>query len=109
PYGKGEFHMNIFLPQQGITMDTFLEEVTWENWQTWTNNFRKMSGTLWLPKFTLEYETTLNTVLEQLGMTSAFDKSVADFSAMIQQSGPVWIDEVKQKTFVEVNEEGTEA
>ena len=59
-----------------------------------------------LPRFKLEYEVTLNDTLEALGMGIAFSGG-ADFSGM----GPLglFISEVRHKTFVEVNEEGTEA
>ena len=61
-----------------------------------------------LPKFTLEYAITLNDVLTALGMGIAFDPARADFSRMYAGGG-VYIDSVVQKTFVDVNEEGTEA
>ena len=58
-----------------------------------------------LPRFKLEYEVSLNDTLKALGMEIAFD-SGANFSGI----GPgLFISEVKHKTFVEVNEEGTEA
>ena len=60
------------------------------------------------PKFKLEYELNLNEALETLGMGIAFTPAEADFTRM-RKSGGLWIDEVKHKTFVEVNEQGTEA
>ena len=42
-------------------------------------------------------------------MTTAFDENSADFSNMIEEDDPLWISQVKQKTFIDVNEEGTEA
>ena len=62
---------------------------------------------VWLPRFKLEYAVILNDALKALGMGIAFDSGKADFSKM----GPpgLYIDEAIHKTFVEVNEEGTEA
>ena len=64
-----------------------------------------------LPRFKLEYEVTLNSTLKTLGMETAFDPQRADFSGMYSKSARanVFIGEIKHKTFVEVNEEGTEA
>src|SRR5690606_12055883 len=57
----------------------------------------------------LEYETILNQGLEKLGMKTAFDKDKANFQKMIQEDEQIWISEVKQKTFIDVHEKGTEA
>lgn len=61
-----------------------------------------------MPRFKLEYEVALNNALTNLGMGIAFDAGKADFSGMCSD-GRVWIDEVKHKTHLTVNEEGTEA
>ncbi|MDZ7780589.1 MAG: serpin family protein [Gemmatimonadota bacterium] len=57
--------------------------------------------------FGLEWERTLNDDLAAMGMGGAFDAG-ADFSRMFEDSDP-WIDEVRQKSFVRVDEQGTEA
>ena len=63
-----------------------------------------------LPRFKLAYQVTLNDALKAFGMGIAFDLRRADFGAMFADGKPgASIDEVKHKTFVEVNEEGTEA
>ena len=84
------------------------------SWPAWTatpggtkscRDFATVKGTLAFPRFKLEYDVVLNDPLEALGMRHAFDD--ADFSAMAGE--PLFVSEVKQKSFVEVNEEGTEA
>jgi serine protease inhibitor len=64
-----------------------------------------------LPKFKLETTMELNSTLKATGMKTAFNnqklKPDADFSKMFSDSH--FISEVRQKAFVEVNEEGTEA
>ena len=61
-----------------------------------------------LPKFKMDYEVVLNEPLKTLGMISAFDEN-ANFSKMIKEKNSIWISEVKQKTFIDVNEKGSEA
>jgi serpin B len=56
----------------------------------------------------LEFESKLNNVLTDMGMGIAFDDQLADFMN-INQNGGLYISEVKHKTYVDVNEEGTEA
>jgi serine protease inhibitor len=62
-----------------------------------------------MPKYTLEYELEMKDVLTALGMGIAFVEGAADFSEICCTPGDVWIGKVKHKTFVDVNEEGTEA
>ncbi|UCH11384.1 MAG: serpin family protein [Fidelibacterota bacterium] len=107
PYGDGLFSMTILLPTPDFHVDSLVALLTPENWQAWINGFETSSGLLQLPKFTLEYDILLNEVLEALGMGEAFTGS-ADFTRMLAGGG-IWIDFVRHKTFVKVNEEGTEA
>src|SRR5690606_38607749 len=60
--------------------------------------------------FRLEYEQELSEVLQAMGMRQAFAPGGADFSGMVNGNGEnLYLSSVLQKTFVEVNEEGTEA
>lgn len=110
PYGEGRMSMYIFLPNQGVSLKTFYEKLNAENWQQWMNQFNNFDNSggvlISLPRFKLEYAIDLKDTLKALGMEIAFTKE-ANFSGMTPSS--VWIDKIKHKTFVEVNEEGTEA
>jgi len=112
PYGDGAFRMSIFLPRPGGDIDSLLSEI--DPWQfsgqqlrTWIGFMRSDSLDVYLPKFTLEYELDLKEVLGALGMQIAFTPA-ADFGSMFAGGG-VWIDKVKHKTFIEVDEKGTTA
>jgi serpin B len=108
PYGDGDFSMTIFLPTPGVDINEFaanLDESRWENYLTSLNSD---SGTLELPKFKLEYKLKMNDVLKALGMSIAFDPQQADFTR-INPAGGLYISKVLHKTFVQVDEEGTEA
>ena len=105
PYGDGRLGMYIFLPNRDSNLNKFLGNLNAGNWGDWISQFQDRQHDMMLPRFKLEYEVSLNDTLEALGMGIAFG-SGADFSGM----GPsLFISEVKHKTFVEVNEEGTEA
>jgi serpin B len=60
-----------------------------------------------MPKFGFEYEKVLNDQLKAMGMTDAFDARMADLSGI--SDADLFVSFVKQNTFVDVNEEGTEA
>lgn len=108
PYKGEKISMKVFLPKNDTTLDELQNMLTNENWEKWLELFNKKEGTVLLPKFKLEYETELNDTLKKLGMESAFHEG-ADFTKMIVEPDPIWIDKVKQKTYIDVNEEGTEA
>jgi len=107
PYGNGLFSMTIFLPRSGVDIDALIDDLNQENWIGWVNNFTEQQGIVHLPKFRFEWEDSLNNVLKALGMEIAFTGS-ADFTG-IRKSGGIFISMVKHKTFIEVDEEGTEA
>lgn len=110
PYGKNErVSMYVFLPAANSSLEQLHGEMNVVNWKKWIASFGSMEGEIGLPRFKFEYETSLNDALYALGMGIAFDDSAADFSGMRPIPPRLVISEVKHKTFVEVNEEGTEA
>jgi len=108
PYGKGRFSMTVILPKPDKSVDSLIAVMNSENWAEWTGSFKKEHGTLLLPRFKLEYEIKLNDVLKALGMEIAFEPGIADFTN-INKEGGLYISEVRHKTFVKVDEEGTDA
>ena len=106
PYGEGSFVMDIFLPAEGVSAEEFASGLDGEALSTLIGLLQSDRIKVTLPKFKAEYETSLNATLQHLGMRDAFTPS-ADFSGMSKE--PLMISEVKQKTFIEVNEEGSEA
>jgi serpin B len=111
PYGNGEFSMMVLLPRIDFDFNKLLDTLTIEYWQRIWRYLSKRDGTIALPRFTIEYDITLNDALKTLGMTDAFSAVNADFSELWHKSPDtnVSIQKVRHKTFVKVNEEGTEA
>jgi serine protease inhibitor len=107
PYGNGRMSLYVFLPKPNQKLSTFYKSLTAENWQTWMTLFSKRDGRVQLPKFKLEYEIELKQALSALGMAVAFDPNRANFANLSPMT--TVISQVKHKTFVEVNEVGTEA
>ena len=108
PYGDAGFRMTVLLPKPGRNIEQFVSQLTEQSWKEWTSAFSNTEVDLQLPKFKLEYEKKLNDVLKAMGMVIAFSESDADFTK-IDKRGGLFISEVKHKTFVQVDEEGTEA
>lgn len=108
PYSDGEMSMNIFLPKQGGLAD-IVNHLAASDWDVLIKKFRKKEGTVLLPKFELSYETSLLATLQKMGLKDAFDKSLADFSQMIVSDERIFISDMKQQTYIDVHEKGTEA
>jgi len=108
PYGEGRISMVIVLPDEGTSLNEWLESLSAERWKTWTSRLVPTEGDLQLPRFKMEYEKTLNDALKGMGMAVAFEPDRADFTGM-RDERDLFLDKVHHKAIVEVNEEGTEA
>jgi len=108
PYGGEAYSMTVVLPREGVSIDSFVAELDENGWNDLFADAQVTGIELQLPRFKLEYEKVLNDALKALGMEVAFMGGAADFSR-IAAGRDLYISRVKQKTFVEVDEEGTEA
>jgi serine protease inhibitor len=108
PYGDGQFNMFILLPKPGNTTGDIVAELSNDNWNTWINSLGTQKVVVKLPKFKFEFFRLLNDDLTDMGMGVAFDQDNADFSG-INPERELYISRVLHKTFIDVNEEGTEA
>ncbi len=109
PYGDGHYAMTLVLPGDDLPLDSLVARLDATTWADWTSRLTKVpSVTVYLPRFKVEYREELSTVLSALGMGEAFDPSAADFSG-IHASGGLYLSGVFHKTFVDVDEKGTEA
>ncbi len=128
PYGKRRLNLYVFLPKEGKTigdlLPLFSKSTDTKNTGTknaeiidssdssnaltheWASKFATNPGRIQLPRFKLESKLRLESTLTTLGMGLAFTPK-ADFSNLSDR--PSQIDQVLHKTFVEVNEVGTEA
>jgi serine protease inhibitor len=98
--------MYVFLPRTKNGLGNLLKSLDESHWAKWTKKFSSSHGTIVLPKFELRYGEKLNAVLEAMGMGVAFNKE-ADFSGITRS--PIYISDVEHKTYVKVDEQGTEA
>jgi len=112
PYGDGRMSMYLFLPDSASSLEGFQNCLTEKSWKGFLslNAFGRRKGSIAMPRFRAEFETGLEALLVELGMSKAFDRRESDFSGMMS-GGPeeVWIDEILHKAVIEVTEKGTEA
>ncbi|WP_020605830.1 serpin family protein [Spirosoma spitsbergense] len=107
PYGTGKFAMTVLLPSESTTADALIASLNSAEWAKIQKGMIMGKMDIGLPKFTLNYEVRLNSVLSDMGMPTAFTDQ-ADFTK-INNKGGLTLSFVKQNTFVAVDEKGTEA
>ncbi|TPV94269.1 MAG: serpin family protein [Myxococcales bacterium FL481] len=110
PYAGDSVVMNIALPREGRSLAAVEASLSAANIKAWTSGLSPVRVDLQLPRFRLDpgQSTPLRAPLERMGLRRAFDPQRAQFGG-ITPSEPLWIDDVIHQTFIEVNEEGTEA
>ena len=105
PYQQNELSMIIILPKEN-NISSIEEELTLQKLDEWESKLENTEVAVHLPKFKFKTKYTLNDYLKEMGMPTAFTPS-ADFSKI--DGGGLSISKAIHQTFIEVNEEGTEA
>jgi len=107
PYGDDErFGMEVLLPDEDVALDDLLGQLDAATWQQTVAQLASSTPSqLALPRFEVEWDANLNDPLQDLGIVSAFGGG--DFTPM-SPANP-FLDAVVQKTYIRVDEEGTEA
>ncbi|MFH1586878.1 MAG: serpin family protein [Candidatus Diapherotrites archaeon] len=107
PYKGENLSMLILLPR-GNDITSLENSLTSEKLSGLRNQMGEQEVIITLPKFKFEAKYFLSETLAQMGMPTAFDEDEADFSGM-DGTDDLFISQVIHQSFVEVNEEGTEA
>jgi len=110
PYGSSRMALIVVLPATNSSLKAFTNSLDVAHWKGIVSQMKKRSGEILLPRFKVEFGAELNQILRKMGMDLAFTDQ-ADFKKLAKVPPDWWvkISSVKHKTFVEVNEEGTEA
>jgi serpin B len=109
PYIDSKYSACIFLPGSNSSLIQLQKALSLSNWNNWSKEFESKQGDLALPRFKLNYNTSLSDSMKALGMNVAFDKDQADFSGMHKGKPALFIGDIKHKTYLKVDEQGTEA
>ena len=108
PYKNGKFSMYLFLPDAGSSVDALIQQLDAATWKSWLEGFHEREKfSVSMPRFQFEYKSSLAEDLKSMGLEVAFDSQEADFSGI--SPNDLFIADVIHKTYIKVNEEGTEA
>ncbi|WP_428236077.1 serpin family protein [Gracilimonas sp.] len=110
PYGDSLFSMTVMMPaDREKPIDEFISnELTKEKFDSWIAGLSEREMPVLFPKFELSYKIGMNDILNSMGMEVPFDEAEADFSG-INPDARLFISQVNHKTYVKVDEKGTEA
>jgi len=110
PYRGNRFEMVLVLPDSGVPVTDIASQLSDTLWQHWMGGTKSAELDLALPRFRLETDMNLGADLKAVGMPRAFDPDSADFGGMFAKpTERTFISEVRQKTWIAVDEAGTEA
>ncbi len=108
-YGNKRFAMYVFLPRKNAGLSDFLASLDQPHWKQWTAKLFYRQGKIILPKLESSWGESLNNALKAMGMAVAFNPLSADFSRIHPMPPRLSISDVEHKTYVKIDEEGTEA
>lgn len=110
PYKGGRWAFAALLPDEGVRLEDYLASLTGERLHESLKNAEQAAVRTAIPKFKGECAVTLNDSLKAMGMTDAFDMDRADLSGLgSSELGPLFISQVLHRTYIEVDERGTQA
>lgn len=107
PYAGGRYSMYVVLPPEGIDVNSMIPYISESAFDTAMGMLDSREVIFAMPKFKLETSLILNEALQDMGIETAFS-GAADFGG-ITAMGNLAISQVKQKCYIDVTEEGTEA
>jgi serine protease inhibitor len=109
PYGNTRFQMYVVLPRGKSTLAELMRSLDESHWHDWTGKLSSRLGKIVLPKFVATYARNLNAPLCNMGMAIAFERGNPGFSLIHRPPPNLYITDVEHKTYLKVDEEGTEA
>ena len=111
-YEGRKYAFAALLPNEDVTVQQYVDSLTGSHLQKMLADPEEIQVFTCIPKFESEYDIEMSEVLQEMGMTDAFDWRIADFSKLGTYNVDgmnICINRVLHKTFISVTEQGTKA
>ena len=109
-YKGGKYAFVAMLPNEGVSVSEYIASLDGESLNALLANPQYATVRTSIPKFETEYKVEMSEILQDMGMTEAFDMYNADFEGLgTSTDGNIYISRVLHKTFISVGEKGTKA
>lgn len=110
PYKGGKYSFAVLLPNEGEDLYAYIDSLTAKGITKALRDAENCKVITQLPKFSYEYELTMNEMLKEMGMPTVFDPERADLSRLGSSTeGNLYVSQVLHKTFIQVDGLGTKA
>lgn len=110
PYSGGRYGFALLLPGEGIDVYDYLDGLTADSLSQTLAEAQECTVITQMPKFSYAFDLSMNDVLKDMGMSTAFDSGSADLSRLgSSDMGNLYIGNVLHKTFIRVDGMGTQA
>lgn len=109
PYKDDQYSFLAIMPNREITVREYLDAMNQDKLVELYQNIEQDEIDLLLPKFEVSFENALTDTLPEMGIQKIFDSETNSLNKMGEATGNLYVSEMLQKTFIEVNELGTEA
>ncbi|XP_010604987.1 serpin I2 [Fukomys damarensis] len=107
PYKNDDFSLIIILPEKGVNVDDMEKLLTAHHILKWSSEMEGEVVEVFLPRLTVEQKLDFKEALHSLNITEIFSRG-CNLSG-ITDSSEVYVSQVMQKVFFEINEDGSEA
>lgn len=112
PYVGDQFSMVFVLPNAETGLAQLEDQLSFTSYKTLLADLTMQKTIIRIPKFRIEKMYDLKPILNSLGIVEIFDGKSANFTKMVPvdtNNAGVYVSDARQKTFLEVTEEGSEA
>lgn len=109
PYNDDKYFFLAIMPKEEIDLREYIKEINLEDINTSIDDIEEERMNIIFPKFQVSFEDKLNESLKNLGIKRIFNPEVNSLGEMGESSGNLYLSEMIQKTYIKVDEEGTEA
>ena len=107
---QGGYAFVALLPKEGVTVSQLVESLDGDSLVALLSQPQSIAVDTAIPKFEAESALEMSTILQNMGMTDAFDPELADLTGLgTSDVGNIFINRVLHKTFISVGEQGTRA
>ena len=107
PYRKDFMKSLIFLPKNNTNINEYIEKLNDNKYKNYIKKLKFSKIKLSLPKFEINFGTSMKNVLKNMGINSAFESEEANFSGISDEK--LFVSDVIHKVYLKVSESGTEA
>ncbi len=103
PYGNENYGLTIIMPDNPATLEGMVAQIDMGAFSEVMKDTTVQTRQLFLPKITLDFKKDLKDILVDMGMP------LMGLSNLFEETVPLEISKVIHQSFLEINEEGTEA